>query len=82
MDGGLSKAAITHKDNKIKTYVKAAWTPPDNFKGEVNFKATVAKDFSTYWTDINEDVPIEGGVGAVKSCIFISLFTFLISRIL
>ena len=47
-----SSNAITHKDNKDKSSVSFTWTAPKKFKGKVEFKATVVKEFKEFYTNV------------------------------
>lgn len=54
-----SKAnSLTHINKDGKTIINTEWIPPQNFEGEIIFRATVAKTFNVFWTGI-ESNPIE-----------------------
>ncbi|KAF7496143.1 Putative defense protein 3 [Sarcoptes scabiei] len=47
-----SASAATHANEKSKNSITLTWKAPDNFSGEVEFKATVVKEFKKFWTGI------------------------------
>ncbi|CAG2171355.1 unnamed protein product [Oppiella nova] len=44
--------AVTHKDNDEKTSVTLTWTAPKKFKGKVEFRATVVKEYKEFYTNV------------------------------
>ncbi|XP_053632788.1 putative defense protein 3 [Cherax quadricarinatus] len=47
-------AAVQHKNSDPKTQVTASWVPED-FKGQVQFRATVVESYTTYWVNLLSD---------------------------
>lgn len=46
----IPRSAVTHSSSHHKTEVSVTWQAPDDFKGEVELKATVVKDSQTFWS--------------------------------
>lgn len=46
------EATITHVNKDLKKSVTAVWKEPPNFRGNVEFKASVAKDFANFWVGL------------------------------
>ncbi|CAG2121665.1 unnamed protein product, partial [Medioppia subpectinata] len=44
--------AITHKNNDDKSSVTFNWTAPKKFKGKVEFRATIVKEFKEFYTNV------------------------------
>lgn len=47
-----SASALTHANDNGKSSITVTWTAPDNFSGDVEFKATVVKEFKEFWTGL------------------------------
>ncbi|XP_042229024.1 putative defense protein 3 [Homarus americanus] len=50
-DGG----AVQHKGGDPKTQITVQWEPRD-YRGHVQFGATIVQSYSTYWTNVLSDV--------------------------
>jgi len=44
--------SITHGDSRLKTTLDVTWQAPLDFEGDIEFKATFVKDYSTFWTGV------------------------------
>lgn len=49
---GATQNTLTHESTAEKGNVTSVWRPPPNFNGKVIFRATVAKTFDVYWTNL------------------------------
>ena len=49
---GNSKGAITHSARLAVKTINFEWVPPSTLSGNVVFYATVVKDFSTFWVNV------------------------------
>lgn len=47
-----STNTITHTDNKDKTSVSFKWTAPKDYKGKIEFRATIVKEYKEFWTNV------------------------------
>uniref|UniRef100_A0A1B6D1X6 Reelin domain-containing protein n=1 Tax=Clastoptera arizonana TaxID=38151 RepID=A0A1B6D1X6_9HEMI len=53
--GGVNNTA-THIDSSPKEHVSMVWLPPDGFKGQFRFYATVAKTREIFWVAVPSPV--------------------------
>lgn len=47
---GSPRSAVTHQDSDPKAEVSLKWQAPDDFKGDLEIKATVVKNKDTFWS--------------------------------
>ncbi|XP_046912442.1 putative defense protein 3 [Dermatophagoides farinae] len=47
-----SASAITHKNDKAKSSITLTWNAPDKFTGDVEFRASVVKEFKEFWSGL------------------------------
>ncbi|KAG1668403.1 putative ferric-chelate reductase 1 [Nymphon striatum] len=50
-----TKNAVTHASRDLKSKVDVIWTPPNGFSGNTIFKATVVKDYSDFWMNLDSE---------------------------
>lgn len=55
--GEIKNSAVTHKNGLLKRGIQAVWEAPPEYEGAVKFVATVVKNYSTFWTEI-ESLPV------------------------
>ena len=44
--------AVTHADSKTKTSISFIWQAADDYQGDVLFRCTFVKDYSTFWVAV------------------------------
>lgn len=60
---GSPTGGVTHTNRNDKSLPQRfLWTPSDGFTGDVQFRLTVVREFSTFWTDIPSAVLRQGPV--------------------
>ncbi|XP_054161972.1 putative defense protein 2 [Oppia nitens] len=47
-----SSNAITHKDNEDKESISFSWSAPKKYKGKVEFRATIVKEYKEFYTNV------------------------------
>ncbi|XP_057372254.1 putative defense protein 3 [Daphnia carinata] len=57
---GLSNA-LTHRDAKGKDKLEFTWVAPPDFEGEIEFRCTFLRDFTTFWVQVPSSTRVQVG---------------------
>ncbi|XP_046852451.1 putative defense protein 3 isoform X3 [Xenia sp. Carnegie-2017] len=74
---GNNKGAVTHSTRLNLRTLTFEWEPPKGISDNISFYATVVKDFSTFWVQLQSPV-ITNKVMAQSSCTGLSYCDFVV----
>uniref|UniRef100_A0A0P5PE77 Defense protein Hdd11 n=1 Tax=Daphnia magna TaxID=35525 RepID=A0A0P5PE77_9CRUS len=53
--------ALTHRDAKGKDKLEFTWVAPPDFEGEIEFRCTFLRDFTTFWVQVPSSTRVQVG---------------------